>query len=87
MDNLIALLSFKIYLTLIRIAILALLPSSFTADHGNLIGLSLLRHRQLEILGYRVVAIPHHLWNSLALSSFQAKCNYLKHKLYRQRSA
>ncbi|KAI9557037.1 FAST kise domain-containing protein 1 [Daphnia sinensis] len=67
-----------------KIAILALLPSLFTANYGYLTGLSLLRHRQLEILGYRVVGIPHHHWNSLALSTIQAKSSYLKQKLFRQ---
>ncbi|KZS20741.1 putative FAST kinase domain-containing protein 1 [Daphnia magna] len=67
-----------------KIAILALLPSLFTTNYGYLMGLSLLRQRQLEILGYRVVGIPHHHWNSLALSTTQAKSNYLKQKLFRQ---
>ena len=70
---------------LFRIAILALLPSLFTLNHGNLTGLALLRRRQLEILGYRVVGIPHHHWNSLALSSPQTKHTYLKHKLFGKR--
>ncbi|XP_057374559.1 uncharacterized protein LOC130695439 [Daphnia carinata] len=69
-----------------KIAILALLPSLFTANYGYLMGLSLLRQRQLEILGYRVVGIPLHHWNSLALSTTQAKSSYLKQKLFRQRN-
>lgn len=70
-----------------RLAIMALAPMYFTINHGHMRGLKLLRHRQLEILGYRVVGIPYNHWNSLALSTPEAKTNYLKQKLFKQRHA
>jgi RAP domain len=42
----------------------------------------MLHQRNLEILGYRVLAIPYYEWNSLSLSSLEAKCNYLSDHLF-----
>jgi hypothetical protein len=60
---------------------LALTPEAFTANNQNMTGMTILKKRQLEILGYRVVSIPYHHWTSLAASNPQAKSNFLKHKL------
>jgi len=64
-----------------KVAILPLLPTYFTTNRHNLLGIHQLRHRHLEVLGYRVIGIPYRRWNSLTLSSTENKCTYLSHKL------
>ena len=65
-----------------RVAILLKPPYAFTPNVRNLRGLHILHQQNLEILGYRVLEIPYHEWNSLLLHSLEAKCNYLSDRLF-----
>ena len=65
-----------------RVAILLKPPYAFTSNVRNLRGLHMLHQQNLEILGYRVLEIPYHEWNSLLLHSLEAKCNYLSDRLF-----
>ncbi len=64
-----------------RVAILIRFPEDYTVNHRSLTGLPQMHQRHLEILGYRVIGIPYHVWNSMSLSSHQAKCEYLAKEL------
>ncbi|NWI20702.1 FAKD1 protein, partial [Crypturellus soui] len=65
-----------------RIALEFLNPESFSKDSHHLKGESALKKRHLEMLGYRVIQIPHFEWNSMVLSTKEAQLEYLKKHLY-----
>ncbi|XP_051937368.1 FAST kinase domain-containing protein 1, mitochondrial isoform X2 [Hippocampus zosterae] len=66
-----------------RIAINFLDFKSFCKNSHHIKGEALMRKRHLEILGYRVVQIPHFEWNSMELSTLDAWKEYLKKKIFR----
>ena len=63
-----------------KVAILLLKSDSFTSNYedGNLKGSESFRRRHIEMLGYRVLSINIHEWNSMYMSIKDAKINYLK---------
>nr|XP_046259524.1 FAST kinase domain-containing protein 1, mitochondrial [Scatophagus argus]XP_046259525.1 FAST kinase domain-containing protein 1, mitochondrial [Scatophagus argus]XP_046259526.1 FAST kinase domain-containing protein 1, mitochondrial [Scatophagus argus] len=65
-----------------RVAVDFLDSKSFCKNSRNMKGKALMRKRHLEILGYRVVQIPHFEWNSMELSSQDAWKKYLKKKIF-----
>ncbi|XP_019732246.1 FAST kinase domain-containing protein 1, mitochondrial [Hippocampus comes] len=69
-----------------RIAINFLDFKSFCKNSHHIKGEALMRKRHLEILGYRVVQIPHFEWNSMELSTLDAWKEYLKKKIFRDLS-
>ncbi|KAM4561495.1 FAST kinase domain-containing protein 1, mitochondrial [Fundulus diaphanus] len=67
-----------------RIAIDFLDFKFFCKNSHHMKGETLMRKRHLEILGYRVVQIPHFEWNSMELSTPQAWKEYLRKKIMGQ---
>ncbi|XP_010215781.1 PREDICTED: FAST kinase domain-containing protein 1 [Tinamus guttatus] len=65
-----------------RIALEFLDPKAFSKDSHHVKGESAVKKRHLEMLGYRVVQIPHFEWNSMVLSTKEAQLEYLKKHLY-----
>lgn len=64
-----------------RIAIDFLDSKFFCKNSHHMKGEALMIKRHLEILGYRVVQIPHFEWNSMELSTPQAWKEYLRKKI------
>ncbi|KAM6934250.1 FAST kinase domain-containing protein 1, mitochondrial [Xenentodon cancila] len=64
-----------------RVAVDLLDSKFFCKNSHHFKGEALMRKRHLEILGYRVVQIPHFEWNSLELSTQDAWKEYLKKKI------
>ncbi|KAM5279747.1 FAST kinase domain-containing protein 1, mitochondrial [Ctenodactylus gundi] len=56
---------------------------AFCANIFHLKGKSAMKKRHLEILGYRVIQIPHFEWNSMALSTKDARVDYLRQHIFR----
>ncbi|XP_035507200.2 FAST kinase domain-containing protein 1, mitochondrial [Scophthalmus maximus] len=70
-----------------RVAVNILKPSSFCKNSHHLKGSSLMKKRHLEILGYRVIQIPHFEWNSMELSTPDAWKEYLRKKIFGELSS
>lgn len=69
-----------------RVAVDFLDSKSFCKNSRHMKGESLMRKRHLEILGYRVVQIPHFEWNSMELSTHNAWKEYLRKKIFTELS-
>uniref|UniRef100_A0A8C3GBI5 FAST kinase domains 1 n=1 Tax=Cyclopterus lumpus TaxID=8103 RepID=A0A8C3GBI5_CYCLU len=67
-----------------RVAVDFLDSKSFCKNSPRMKGEALMRKRHLEILGYRVVQIPHFEWNSMELSTPDAWKEYLKKNIFRE---
>ncbi|XP_061860394.1 FAST kinase domain-containing protein 1, mitochondrial isoform X2 [Colius striatus] len=65
-----------------RIALEFLDSKAFSKGSRHLKGESAVKKRHLEILGYRVVQIPHFEWNSMVLSTKGEQLDYLRRHLY-----
>ncbi|KAF1545678.1 FAST kinase domain-containing protein 1, mitochondrial, partial [Eudyptula albosignata] len=65
-----------------RIALEFLDSKAFSKDSRHLKGEPALKKRHLEMLGYRVVQIPHFEWNSMVLSTKGEQLEYLRKHLY-----
>ncbi|XP_074550423.1 FAST kinase domain-containing protein 1, mitochondrial [Halichoeres trimaculatus] len=65
-----------------RVAVEFLDSKSFCKNLHHMKGEALMKKRHLEILGYRVVQIPHFEWNSMELSTQDAWKKYLKKKIF-----
>ncbi|XP_010129091.1 PREDICTED: FAST kinase domain-containing protein 1 [Chlamydotis macqueenii] len=65
-----------------RIALEFLNSKAFSKDSHHLKGESAVKKRHLEMLGYRVVQIPHFEWNSMVLSKKGEQLEYLRRHLY-----
>uniref|UniRef100_A0A668AY29 FAST kinase domains 1 n=1 Tax=Myripristis murdjan TaxID=586833 RepID=A0A668AY29_9TELE len=65
-----------------RVAVDFLDSKSFCKNSHHIKGEAMMRKRHLEILGYRVVQIPHFEWNSMELSTQDAWKEYLKKKIF-----
>ncbi|XP_028289493.1 FAST kinase domain-containing protein 1, mitochondrial [Parambassis ranga] len=65
-----------------RVAVDFLDSKSFCKNSHHIKGETLLRKRHLEILGYRVIQIPHFEWSSMELSTHDAWKEYLKNKIF-----
>ncbi|NXM24280.1 FAKD1 protein, partial [Oxyruncus cristatus] len=66
-----------------RIALEFLDSRAFSKDYSrHLKGEPAVKKRHLEMLGYRVVQIPHFEWNSMVLSTKGEQIEYLRHQLY-----
>ncbi|KFW68069.1 FAST kinase domain-containing protein 1 [Pygoscelis adeliae] len=65
-----------------RIALEFLDSKAFSKDSRHLKGEPALKKRHLEMLGYRVVQIPHFEWNSMVLSTKGEQQEYLRKHLY-----
>ncbi|XP_060910390.1 FAST kinase domain-containing protein 1, mitochondrial isoform X1 [Labrus mixtus] len=70
-----------------RVAVDLLDSKSFCKNSHHMRGETLMRKRHLEILGYRVVQIPHFEWNSMELSTPDAWKEYLKKKIFEELSS
>ncbi|XP_037343763.2 FAST kinase domain-containing protein 1, mitochondrial [Pungitius pungitius] len=70
-----------------RVAVDFLDSKSFCKNTPHMKGEALMRKRHLEILGYRVVQIPHFEWNSMELSTPDAWKEYLKKNIFRELSS
>ncbi|MED6273701.1 hypothetical protein CHARACLAT_009187 [Characodon lateralis] len=64
-----------------RVAIDFLDSKFFCKNSHHMKGEALMRRRHLEILGYRVVQIPHFEWNSMELSTHHSWKEYLRKKI------
>ncbi|TMS06361.1 FAST kinase domain-containing protein 1, mitochondrial [Larimichthys crocea] len=69
-----------------RVAVDFLDSKTFCKNTHHIKGEALMRKRHLEILGYRVVQIPHFEWNSMELSTQDAWKEYLKRKIFKELS-
>ncbi|NXW93051.1 FAKD1 protein, partial [Alopecoenas beccarii] len=65
-----------------RIALEFLDSKAFSKDSRHLKGEPAVKKRHLEMLGYRVVQIPHFEWNSMVLSTKGEQVEYLKKHLF-----
>ncbi|NWS66615.1 FAKD1 protein, partial [Crotophaga sulcirostris] len=65
-----------------RIALEFLDSKAFSKDSRHLKGETAVKKRHLEMLGYRVVQIPHFEWNSMVLSTKGEQVEYLRRHLY-----
>ncbi|NXT56743.1 FAKD1 protein, partial [Pluvianellus socialis] len=65
-----------------RIALEFLDSKAFSKNSRHLKGESAVKKRHLEMLGYRVVQIPHFEWNSMVLSTKGEQLEYLRRHLY-----
>ncbi|NXV80848.1 FAKD1 protein, partial [Atlantisia rogersi] len=65
-----------------RIALEFLDSRAFSKNLRHLKGEYAVKKRHLEMLGYRVVQIPHFEWNSMGLSTKGEQINYLRKHLY-----
>uniref|UniRef100_A0A8C5IIP3 FAST kinase domains 1 n=1 Tax=Junco hyemalis TaxID=40217 RepID=A0A8C5IIP3_JUNHY len=66
-----------------RIALEFLDSKAFSKDYSrHLKGEPAVKKRHLEMLGYRVVQIPHFEWNSMVLSTKSEQLEYLRQQLY-----
>ncbi|XP_006867084.1 PREDICTED: FAST kinase domain-containing protein 1 [Chrysochloris asiatica] len=65
-----------------RIALQFLDSKAFCRNIPHLKGISAMKKRHLEILGYRVIQIPHFEWNSMALSTKDAQMDYLRERIF-----
>ncbi|NXX88238.1 FAKD1 protein, partial [Centropus bengalensis] len=65
-----------------RIALEFLDSKAFSKYSRHLKGETAVRKRHLEMLGYRVVQIPHFEWNSMVLSTEGEQAEYLRRHLY-----
>lgn len=65
-----------------RIALEFLDLRAFCRNIPHLKGKSAMKKRHLEILGYRVIQIPHFEWNSMALSTKDARMDYLRERIF-----
>ncbi|XP_037542364.1 FAST kinase domain-containing protein 1, mitochondrial [Nematolebias whitei] len=54
----------------------------FCKNSHHIKGNALMKKRHLEILGYRVIQIPHFEWNSMELSTHDAWKDYLRKKIF-----
>ncbi|CAL8321689.1 unnamed protein product [Merluccius merluccius] len=70
-----------------RVAVEFLDSKSFCRNSRHVKGEVMMRKRHLEIMGYRVVQIPHFEWNSMELSTRDAWKGYLKKKLFSELSS
>ncbi|KAG8510410.1 FAST kinase domain-containing protein 1, mitochondrial, partial [Galemys pyrenaicus] len=61
-----------------RIALEFLDSRAFCGNIPHLKGKSAMKKRHLEILGYHVIQIPHFEWNSMTLSTKDARMDYLR---------
>ncbi|KAM6398088.1 FAST kinase domain-containing protein 1, mitochondrial isoform 2-T2 [Pluvialis apricaria] len=65
-----------------RIALEFLHSKAFSKNSRHLKGETAVKKRHLEMLGYRVVQIPHFEWNSMVLSTKGEQLEYLRNHLY-----
>ncbi|XP_005393316.1 PREDICTED: FAST kinase domain-containing protein 1 isoform X2 [Chinchilla lanigera] len=65
-----------------RIAFEFLNSKAFCRNIPHLKGNPAMKKRHLEILGYRVIQIPHFEWNSMALSIPDARVDYLRQRIF-----
>ncbi|XP_012381537.2 FAST kinase domain-containing protein 1, mitochondrial isoform X2 [Dasypus novemcinctus] len=65
-----------------RIALEFLDSRAFCKNIPHLKGKTAMKKRQLEILGYQVIQIPHFEWNSMALSTKDAQMDYLREYIF-----
>ncbi|XP_010601146.1 FAST kinase domain-containing protein 1, mitochondrial isoform X1 [Loxodonta africana] len=65
-----------------RIALEFLYSRAFCRNIPHLKGVSAMKKRHLEILGYHVIQIPHFEWNSMALSTKDAQMDYLRERIF-----
>ncbi|NXA13536.1 FAKD1 protein, partial [Sapayoa aenigma] len=66
-----------------RIALEFLDSRAFSKDYSrHLKGEPAVKKRHLEMLGYRVVQVPHFEWNSMVLSTKGEQLEYLRQQLY-----
>uniref|UniRef100_A0A670XPI5 FAST kinase domains 1 n=1 Tax=Pseudonaja textilis TaxID=8673 RepID=A0A670XPI5_PSETE len=67
-----------------RIAVEFLDSEAFCKNSNHVKGFIAMKKRHLEILGYQVVQIPYYEWNSMGLSSTEAKTEYLEKKIFQK---
>ncbi|XP_037378008.2 FAST kinase domain-containing protein 1, mitochondrial [Talpa occidentalis] len=65
-----------------RIALEFLDSRAFCRNIPHLKGKSAMKKRHLEILGYHVIQIPHFEWNSMTLSTKDARMDYLREHIF-----
>ncbi|XP_074071868.1 FAST kinase domain-containing protein 1, mitochondrial-like [Macrotis lagotis] len=65
-----------------RVALEFLDSRAFCKNTTHLKGRSSMKKRHLEILGYRVIQIPHLEWNSMELSTKDAWMEYLRERMF-----
>nr|XP_019778577.1 FAST kinase domain-containing protein 1, mitochondrial isoform X4 [Tursiops truncatus] len=65
-----------------KIALEFLDSRAFCRNIPHLKGKSAMKKRHLEILGYHVIQIPHFEWNSMALSTKNARMDYLRERIF-----
>ncbi|NXV19655.1 FAKD1 protein, partial [Cepphus grylle] len=65
-----------------KIALEFLDSKAFSKNSRHLKGEPAVKKRHLEMLGYRVIQIPHFEWNSMVLSAKDEQLEYLRRHLY-----
>ncbi|XP_064640532.1 FAST kinase domain-containing protein 1, mitochondrial-like [Lineus longissimus] len=64
-----------------RLAIRTLFYSQYCYHRRTLNGFEKAKQRHLQLLGYKIVEIPLHDWNSMGLSDKDSKVDYIKQKI------
>ncbi|KAJ8036667.1 FAST kinase domain-containing protein 1, mitochondrial [Holothuria leucospilota] len=65
-----------------RVAIDYMFSSAYCVNTGHTLGMSIMKKRQLELLGYQYIQIPFFEWKSLALTERVEKEEYLRLKIF-----
>ncbi|XP_055966290.1 FAST kinase domain-containing protein 1, mitochondrial isoform X2 [Sorex fumeus] len=68
----------------VRVSLEFLDSKAFCRNIPHLKGKSTMKKRHLEILGYHVIQIPHFEWNSMALSTKDARMAYLRNCIFEE---
>ncbi|XP_068184993.1 FAST kinase domain-containing protein 1, mitochondrial isoform X2 [Antennarius striatus] len=70
-----------------RVALDFLNSKSFCWNARHMKGCAQMRRRHLEVLGYQVVEIPWFEWNSMELSTQEARKDYMRKKIFKEGSS
>jgi hypothetical protein len=65
-----------------KVAVVLHNPKDFTSNVRRLKGQHRLAERHLEILGYKVINIDPHVWNTMYMSEKLAKYDYLENSIF-----
>ncbi|PIK57906.1 putative FAST kinase domain-containing protein 1 [Apostichopus japonicus] len=65
-----------------RVAVDYMFSSAYCVNSGHMLGMSTMKKRHLELLGYQYIQIPYFEWKSLALTDRLEKEEYLRMKIF-----
>lgn len=65
-----------------KLAVLVALANHYRKDSSELLGVHVMKRRQLKIAGYHIVEIPFHEWHQVRRQSREKKQTYLAGKIF-----